>query len=199
MEKLIIATKNKGKMKDFKELFSRYGIEVLSLLDLEEDTPDIEETGLTFEENAAIKAETILQTFGLPVIADDSGLEVDAIGGRPGIYSARYAGEDKDDQANLHKVLQELEGVPETDREARFVCVLALARPGKETIFKKGTCEGRISQQPTGDNGFGYDPIFYPKDMDKTMAQLTSKEKNGISHRAAAISQLEEWLTKGRD
>ncbi|WP_186576232.1 XTP/dITP diphosphatase [Aquibacillus kalidii] len=194
MEKLIIATKNKGKMKDFKELFSKYNIEVISLLDLETTIPDIEETGATFEENAALKAKEISEMFQLPVLADDSGLEVDALDGEPGIYSARYAGEEKNDQANLHKVLDKLANVSKEDRKARFICVLAIAVPGKEMIYKKGYCEGTIGYQPVGENGFGYDPIFFPEGSEKSMAQLSPSEKNQISHRGNALVQLEEWL-----
>ncbi|WP_077621325.1 XTP/dITP diphosphatase [Sediminibacillus massiliensis] len=196
MEKLLIATKNEGKVRDFKELFSKYGMEIISLLDLDETIPEIEETGTTFEENARIKAETIVERFQLPVLADDSGLEIDALGGRPGVYSARYAGEAKNDQANLEKVLEEMEGVPADNRSARFVCVLAVARPGEATYTVRGTCEGSIATAPAGENGFGYDPVFYPKGTDKTMAQLTAKEKNSISHRKNALVQLEKWVGK---
>ncbi|WP_407272653.1 XTP/dITP diphosphatase [Radiobacillus sp. PE A8.2] len=194
MNKLIIATKNKGKMKDFEVLFSKYGIEVSSLLDLDESIPDIEETGDTFEENAAIKAEAIAASFGIPVLADDSGLMVDALEGRPGVYSARYAGIEKDDVANYEKLLSELTDVPDSERTARFVCVLALAQPNHATLLKRGTCEGRIGLNSEGTNGFGYDPIFIPNGYDQTMAQLTAEEKNQISHRKNAIVQLEDWL-----
>ncbi|QDP40779.1 XTP/dITP diphosphatase [Radiobacillus deserti] len=194
MEKLLIATKNKGKVKDFKGLFSRYGIEVYSLLDLEDEIPDVEETGSTFEENAALKAETIAGLFQMPVLADDSGLEVAALDGRPGIYSARYAGEEKSDQANIEKVLQELQEVPDEQRTAQFVCVLALAQPGKDTMFKRGTCKGTIIRNPRGNNGFGYDPVFVPSGYEETMAQLQPEDKNKISHRHHALVQLEAWL-----
>ncbi|MBM7571996.1 XTP/dITP diphosphatase [Aquibacillus albus] len=194
MNKLFIATKNNGKIKDFKGLFAKYDINIISLLDLDDSLPDIEETGDTFEENAAIKAETIVKALNIPVLADDSGLEVDALNGQPGVYSARYAGVEKDDTANLHKVLNELEGVPKEERTARFVCVLALAHPNEPIIFKKGTCEGTIVENPMGENGFGYDPIFCPKGYNKTMAQLSSQEKNEISHRRNAMIQLENWL-----
>ncbi len=196
MEQLIIATKNKGKVEDFRNLFLKYNITIKSLLDFDESIPDIEETGETFEENAALKAETIAERFSLPVLADDSGLEVDALDGRPGIYSARYAGLEKSDQANIDKLLEELKTIPEEERTARFVCVLAVARPGKPTLFKRGTCEGRVADQPTGENGFGYDPVFYPKGSPKTMAEMTPEEKNQISHRKNAMNQLEEWLQK---
>lgn len=194
MKKIILATKNKGKAKEFKEIFGSIGIDIVTLLDLKEDIPEIEETGETFEENAAIKAETIANRFQMPVMGDDSGLEIDALEGRPGVYSARYAGLEKSDQKNMEKVLSELAGVEQDQRTARFVCVLALAVPGKETILKRGTCEGRIGFEPIGDKGFGYDPIFYPEGYDQTMAQLDSKEKNRISHRRDAINKMMDWL-----
>lgn len=194
MNSIFIATRNKGKVSDFQKLFSRYGIEVKSLLDSNLDLPEVEETGNTFEENAALKAETIAAYLQTPVLADDSGLVVDALDGEPGIYSARYAGKEKNDQANLEKVLQELKGVPSEERTARFVCVLALSQPNKETIFKSGVCEGSIALAPKGESGFGYDPIFYPAGKDKTMAELTIEEKNQISHRHKALLQLDSWL-----
>ncbi len=194
MEELIIATKNKGKMKDFKGLFDPLGIEVSSLLDLSKPVDDIEETGTTFEENAAIKAEAICEKFGTPVIADDSGIEIDALNGAPGVYSARYAGEDKDDKANLEKVLTEMQNVSQAERTGRFVCVLAIAQPGQKTIFKRGECEGTIGFQAIGKNGFGYDPIFYPTGSAKTMAEMTPQEKNQISHRKKALDKIENWV-----
>ncbi|WP_163970155.1 XTP/dITP diphosphatase [Oceanobacillus halotolerans] len=194
MKEMIIATKNNGKAKEFKEFFDTYHIKARSLLDLAEPVEDIEETGNTFEENAALKAEQIAKQLNLPVIGDDSGLEIDALDGRPGIYSARYAGEQKSDQANMEKVLEELKGVPKKDRSARFICVLAVAIPGKVTIFKKGFCEGEIAIEPRGENGFGYDPIFIPKNYNQTMAELDPVEKNNISHRHDAFKQLEVWL-----
>ncbi|WP_102026853.1 XTP/dITP diphosphatase [Salirhabdus sp. Marseille-P4669] len=194
MDKVILATKNAGKAKEFKEIFGKMGIEVVTLLDFDEEIPEIEETGTTFEENAAIKAETIANQFQLPTIGDDSGLVIDALGGKPGVYSARYAGLEKNDQKNLEKVLKELQGVEEKDRTARFVCVLAFAVPGEDTITKRGTCEGTIGFEPVGTNGFGYDPIFYPSEYEKTLAQLQPDEKNNISHRRDAINKLVEWI-----
>lgn len=196
MKEIIIATKNKGKVKDFELLFNKYDITVKSLLDLSTDIEDIEETGTTFEENAAIKAETICQMLNIPVIADDSGIEIDALNGAPGVYSARYAGTDKDDEANNQKVLAQLKDIPSSNRTARFVCVLAIAVPTKATVFKRGECEGTIGLEPLGENGFGYDPLFYPLGYDKTMAQMTPEEKNKISHRKKALVQLEDWLQK---
>lgn len=194
MKEIIIATKNPGKAEEFKTFFAKYNIKAVSLLDLSQSVNDIEETGTTFEENAAIKAEQIAMLMNKPVLADDSGLTIDALEGRPGIFSARYAGEPKDDNANIAKVLAELEDTKESDRTARFVCVLAVATPDKNTIFKKGYCEGRISVSPKGSNGFGYDPIFIPRNHTRTMAELSSDEKNSISHRSNAIKQLEDWL-----
>ncbi|KAB8134695.1 XTP/dITP diphosphatase [Gracilibacillus oryzae] len=194
MKEIIIATKNRGKVKDFDTLFAPLNIKVTSLLDLPEEIEDIEETGTTFEENAAIKAEAICEKFRVPVIADDSGLVVDALNGAPGVYSARYAGEQKDDQANLQKVLKGLEDVAQEKRIARFVCVLAVAKPGEVTVFKRGECEGTIGKEPAGEFGFGYDPIFYPTGSKRTMAQMTPEEKNQISHRRKALDQLMNWV-----
>lgn len=194
MKKLIVATKNTGKAEEFRVFLGKLGIEAVSLLDLEEHVPDIAETGTTFEENAALKAETIAEKFNLPVVADDSGLMVDVLNGKPGVHSARFAGENKNDLANLTKVLHGMDGVAKDKRSGRFVCVLAVARPNEPTIVKSGTCEGTIAQVPRGDNGFGYDPIFYPTGYNKTMAELLPEEKNKISHRHNALVQLEEWL-----
>ncbi|GIO21763.1 XTP/dITP diphosphatase [Oceanobacillus sp. J11TS1] len=194
MKKIIIATKNKGKVKEFRSFFADHQIEVISLLDLEEEIPDIEETGETFEENAALKAEQISNRFHQPVLADDSGLIIDGLDGRPGLYSARYAGEPTNDQANIDKVLEEMKDIPDEDRAARFICVLAIARPGEETVFVKGYCEGHIQKEQTGENGFGYDPIFVPEGYSKTMAELSPSEKNEISHRKQAMKQLEKRI-----
>ncbi|AXI09613.1 XTP/dITP diphosphatase [Oceanobacillus sp. 143] len=194
MKQILIATKNRGKIAEFKQFFATVNVEVVSLLDLEEPVPDIEETGQTFEENAALKAEEIAQMFNITVLADDSGLIIDALDGRPGIYSARYAGEPTDDKANIRKVLDELVEVPASERTARFICVLAIATPGEETLFYKGYCEGTIRTTEKGENGFGYDPIFIPQGYNQTMAELSPEEKNKISHRKNAISQLEKGI-----
>ena len=194
MKTVIIATKNQGKAKEFESLFAAKGYEVKTLLDFPE-SPDVEETGTTFEENAMIKAEAISKEYKQLVIADDSGLIVDALDGRPGVYSARYAGEDKNDEANTNKVLSELKGVPENERTARFYCALAVASPNQETITVSGTIEGMITEQPIGENGFGYDPIFYVKELGKTTAELSKEEKNKISHRANALKALKvSWI-----
>ncbi|KAB7708592.1 XTP/dITP diphosphatase [Bacillus aerolatus] len=193
MKTVIIATKNKGKAKEFTSLFADYGIEVKTLLDYPL-FEDVEETGETFEENAVLKAETISAQTGQLVIADDSGLMIDALDGRPGVYSARYAGEEKDDKANIEKVLHELKGTPADERTARFYCALAIARPGKETVTVSGVCEGIITEEKQGTNGFGYDPIFWVEQFGKTMAELQPDEKNSISHRGQAIKKLDNML-----
>lgn len=194
MKQIIIATKNQGKAKEFKQFFAPYNINAISLLEMSNEISDVEETGTTFIENAIIKAEAMRDLLQQPILADDSGLEIDALDGRPGVYSARYAGEEKNDQANIDKVLQELEGIPLQKRTARFVCVLAIARPGEDTIYRTGYCEGLIGLTQKGENGFGYDPIFIPSGYSSTMAQLSSVDKNKISHRSNALKQLEKWL-----
>lgn len=189
MKKIIIATKNKGKAKDFETLFGPLGYDVLTLHDVADDM-DIEETGTTFEENAVLKATALAERLQTIVIADDSGLEIDALDGRPGIYSARYAGEDKSDEANMDKVLQELAPINETERTARFVCAIAVASPSKKPFTVRGTCEGVIAKERRGENGFGYDPIFFVPSLNKMMAELSAEEKGAISHRGNAIKLL---------
>lgn len=198
MDELIIATKNAGKAKEFQQFFAQLHIRVKSLLDFD-DLPDVEETGTTFAENARLKAETIAELLDMPVLADDSGLEIDALQGRPGIYSARYAGEDKDDEANIRKVLEEMQSVPMEKRTARFVCVLALAEKGKETVITEGYCEGKIALHPAGENGFGYDPIFIPEGYTNTLAELNPSVKQEISHRRHAMDQLQALLQQSKD
>lgn len=197
MKKVIIATQNKGKAKDFEALFGPLGYEVLTLQDVAEDM-DVEETGVTFEENAILKAEAVAERLQTTVIADDSGLEIDALNGEPGVYSARYAGGEKSDEANIDKVLGNLADVPEAERTARFRCVLAIAAPGKETKTFSGSCEGSILTERRGENGFGYDPIFWVPTEGKAMAELVPAEKAAISHRGNAIRSLKqhlpEWL-----
>lgn len=193
MKKILIATKNKGKIREFEQLLASLGFQVKSLLDIDE-TIDVVEDGKTFQENAAKKAETIANKFQFPTLADDSGLIVDALDGLPGVFSARYAGEGKNDQENLEKVLSELENVPDRNRGARFHCSLALAVPGEDTIIVDGTCEGTITREAIGENGFGYDPIMYIPAKKRTMAQLTKVEKNEISHRSLALEKLKDLL-----
>ncbi|AOA00395.1 ribonuclease PH [Carnobacterium divergens] len=188
---LLIATRNKGKAKEFEALFAKKGWSIKTLLDFPE-IPDVDETGTTFEENALLKAETIAQTLNMVVLADDSGLKVDALGGQPGVYSARFAGEAKSDAANNAKLLHELTDVPNAERTAQFHCTLALAMPDKESLVVSGEVDGVILTIPRGDNGFGYDPLFYVPRLEKTMAELSGEEKNQNSHRSQALMQLEK-------
>lgn len=194
---IVIATRNKGKAKEFEALFNKKGYAVQTLLDYPE-VSDIEETGITFQENALLKAETIAEQFEALVLADDSGLKVKALHGQPGVYSARYAGEEKNDAKNNAKLLNELADVKDEDRTAVFHCSLALAMPGKNSLVVDGEVAGKIIGVPRGENGFGYDPLFYLEDKKKTMAELTEEEKNKISHRAVALENLEsvfdDWL-----
>lgn len=189
MSDIVIASSNKRKINDFKVIFSEYN--VIGINELIEDF-DVEETGVTFEENARLKSEAAAKALNKTVIADDSGLEVDALEGAPGVYSARYAGEAKDDQANIEKLLQELED--KTDRSARFVCVISMTTVDGKTETFRGTVNGEITLARIGENGFGYDPIFYVPDKNKTMAQLTAEEKSEISHRRKAIDQLQAFI-----
>ncbi|MGV3128316.1 XTP/dITP diphosphatase [Staphylococcus sp. IVB6181] len=190
MEDLVIATNNKGKINDFKVIFPEYN--VIGISELIEGF-DVEETGTTFEENAKLKSEAAAKALGKRVIADDSGLTVDALNGEPGIYSARYAGTDKDDEANIEKLLEKLKG-NDRHRTAEFVCVISMSAPGEETVTFKGTVSGVITMEKLGEHGFGYDPIFYVPRMHKTMAQLTDTEKGEISHRRQAIDKLKNYL-----
>ncbi|WP_336832091.1 XTP/dITP diphosphatase [Staphylococcus pseudoxylosus] len=189
MEDIVIASNNKGKINDFKVIFPDYN--VIGIAELIEDF-DVEETGDTFEANAKLKSEAAAKALNKRVIADDSGLEVFALGGEPGIFSARYAGTEKDDNANIEKLLTNLGD--ETNRTAQFVCVISMSAPGEETIQFKGTVEGEITLSQIGEQGFGYDPIFYLEDKNKTMAQLTAEEKSEVSHRGKAIEKLQQYL-----
>lgn len=188
MKQVVIATKNKGKAKDFEALFNPFGYEVVTMFEVAPDL-EIEEIGTTFEENAILKAQTLANLLGKIVIADDSGLAIDALNGEPGVYSARYAG-DHDDEANMVKVLANMKDVPEEARTARFCCALAIAGPNMDTKTVFGTCEGVIAHEKKGTNGFGYDPIFYVPALQKHMAELTAEEKGAISHRGNAIRKL---------
>lgn len=189
MQEIIIATNNPGKVQEFQTILEPKGIAVKSLADFPE-IPEVEETGTTFEENALLKASAVAEYLGKTVLADDSGLEVDALNGEPGVYSARYAGTNKNDRENYLKVLGKLENVPDEKRTARFVCVLAIVQPSGNNHTVRGTCEGKITHQPIGENGFGYDPVFFVEEKGKTMAQLSKEEKSEISHRGNAIKQL---------
>ncbi|MBC2921145.1 non-canonical purine NTP pyrophosphatase [Staphylococcus saprophyticus] len=189
MEDIVIASTNKGKINDFKVIFPDFN--VIGIAEIIEDF-DVEETGDTFEANAKLKSEAAAKALNKRVIADDSGLEVFALDGEPGVYSARYAGTDKDDDANIDKLLTQLGD--ETDRSAQFVCVISMSTPGEETVQFKGTVQGEITLSKIGEHGFGYDPIFYLDDKNKTMAQLSAEEKSEVSHRGKAIEKLRQYL-----
>lgn|SRR5699024_300335 len=190
---IIIATHNKGKAKEFKSLFDEYGYNIKTLHDFPE-IGEVPETGHSFSENALQKAAAISEKLNTIVLADDSGLEVDALNGQPGIYSARYAGEHGNDQKNNEKLLEELKNVSEAERKANFHCTLALVGPEREPLFVEGNIEGYILFKPQGENGFGYDPLFYIPTLNKSMGELTNEEKNKISHRAIAIENLKDHL-----
>jgi len=193
MKQVVIATKNKGKAKDFEALFGPLSYEVVTMFEVAPEM-EIEETGTTFEENAVLKAEALAKELGTIVIADDSGLAVDALNGEPGVYSARYAG-DHDDEANIVKLLENLKNVEDENRTARFCCCIAIAGPNFNTTTVFGTCEGVIAHEKRGTNGFGYDPIFYVPSLGRMMAELSPAEKAAISHRGNAIRQLKEQLS----
>lgn len=194
---LLIATKNTGKAEEFKALFKSRGYKIKTLLDYPE-LEDVDETGTTFEENALLKAETISKVLNQLVIADDSGLRVNALGGMPGVYSARYAGEQKNDASNNAKLLADLGEEDRSDRSASFHCALAVAHPEKESLVVYGQVDGLIAEFPIGEHGFGYDPLFYIEDLGKTMAELSQEQKNNISHRANALAKLDkvfdDWI-----
>jgi len=191
-KKLILASSNKGKIREIKELLPDY--EILSMAEAGFEG-DIEENGTTFEENAMIKARTVWEKTGHTVLADDSGLEVDAINKEPGIYSARYLGEDTPFDKKMDDVLRRLEGVPQDKRTARFVCAMAAVLPDGTEKTVRGTMEGFIGYEKRGTNGFGYDPIFVVPEYDLTVAELDSDQKNKISHRGMALKKMKEALS----
>ncbi len=199
-KRVIIATSNRGKIAEMREALSLPGWEFLDARELGFEPLEVEETGTTFEENAVQKARAYAERYRLPALADDSGLEVDALGGAPGVRSARYAGEGATDEANNGKLLLALSHVPEGERSARFRCVLALVWPQGRTITVSGTCEGSIGFVPRGTNGFGYDPLFLPDATPgRTMAELTLEQKHAISHRGAALCALRRILEGATD
>ena len=190
MKAIVLASSNPGKVREINQLLAGLSQQVQP--QAEYGVADIEETGLTFVENALLKARNAAQHTGLPAIADDSGIEVDALYGAPGIYSARFAGEGASDQANLEKLLDELREVPEARRTARFQCLMVYLRHANDPtpLICQGTWEGRILFEPRGDNGFGYDPVFYVPTHDCSSAELPADVKNSLSHRGQALKQL---------
>jgi len=194
--KLVAATRNKKKLDEIRRILAGVDrVEVLGLAS-DPDAPEVEETGKSFEENALKKAKEIAKYVKTWVLADDSGLEVDALGGAPGVYSARYAGPGATDEENLRKLLKEMENLPPGKRRARFRAVIALATPCGDTLTFSGQVEGTIGTEPRGDKGFGYDPVFYPSGHARTFAEMEAWEKDSMSHRGEALSKLGAYFEK---
>jgi len=190
---IVIATTNKGKISEIKDLLKNFPVHIKSLDDFG-PIPEVEEDGGTFDENAYKKASFTARVLGLPALADDSGLVVDALEGAPGIHSARYAGENATDEKRCEKLLKEMDGV--TEREAAFECVISIAVPTGPALTYEATCRGIIAKEPAGRNGFGYDPVFYYPPLKKTFAELSMEEKSRVSHRGKALSELQEEFDK---
>ncbi|MGN0390432.1 MAG: XTP/dITP diphosphatase [Wujia sp.] len=196
MKKIIFATGNENKMVEVRMILADCGYEIVSMKQAGIDI-DIVENGSTFEENASIKATAISklpEAYGCVVLADDSGLEVDYMNGEPGIYSARWEGVDTPYSVKNQKIIDHLAGVPDEQRTARFVCAIAAAFPDGSVVTRRGTIEGRIAYEPAGENGFGYDPIFYVPELGKTTAEIAPEDKNKISHRGRALEMIREIL-----
>lgn len=191
--KVLVATGNSGKARELAEILAEVPVRLTTLPE-EGITIDVEETGATFEENALIKARAYCRMSGLPTLADDSGLEVDALNGEPGVRSKRYAGDDASDEQRVRYLLSKLEGVPEQQRAARFRSVIAIVLPSGWERVVDGTVEGYIARHPSGDNGFGYDPVFWVPGFGKTLAELPLSEKNSVSHRGRAARKATDVL-----
>lgn len=190
--KLVLATRNQGKIVEFRRILEELAPGEIELIGLDQfpHLVDVEETGLTFEENSLLKARYTCNETGLPAIADDSGLCVDALGGDPGIYSARWAGEHGNDAANIEKLLDQLKDIPDEKRTAHFICVASVVLPDGREQLAEGRFEGRILHAPVGDNGFGYDPIFQPLGLDISSAQMSSQDKDAMSHRGKSLRSI---------
>ena len=192
--KVVLASKNKHKLVEISKITEKFGFDLVLQSELGVDI-DVEETGTTFEENSFLKAEAVMKATGLPALADDSGIAVDALNGEPGIYSARYGFDDTlDDWGRLLLLLKNTEHVPDGQRQAQFVCVITMVTPEGEVIQARGEIHGELTREARGENGFGYDPIFYYPPLGKTTAELSSEEKNQVSHRANALKILNEKL-----
>ncbi|MBT6167780.1 MAG: RdgB/HAM1 family non-canonical purine NTP pyrophosphatase [Verrucomicrobia bacterium] len=193
-QRLIVATRNVHKVEEIRAILSAFEVLDLSVLT---DPPEVEETGSTFLENAILKAQAISELTDALVLSDDSGLEVDSLGGDPGVYSARYAGEDGNDFLNNEKLLREMDG--QSERTARFRCVIVLARGGNVLADFSGAVEGHILQRNQGEGGFGYDPLFVPEGYERSFAELGEEIKNGLSHRSRALEGVVDWLRQLRE
>lgn len=196
MKTIVVASGNQGKIKEFKELLEPLGYAVKSLKDFP-DMPDIEETGTSFEENAVIKAMAVTKRYGIDAISDDSGLSIDAFGGEPGIYSARYLGHDTPYTYKNQVILERMKN--EINRNCHYTCAIAFTRVDREPVVFCEIVECEIAKEAKGSNGFGYDPIVYYPPLDKTMAEMSEDEKNQISHRGKAVRKLEAWLRENKE
>jgi XTP/dITP diphosphohydrolase len=192
--RIAIGSRNAHKLREIRRICADWPVEWLTVDDHEGHWPDVEETGSTYLENARLKGVAGAAALGVPTLADDSGIEVDALGGRPGPRSARFAGEDATDERNLQELIRALKGVPASGRTARYRCVALLAHPDGSEVQAEGVCEGTLIAKPRGTGGFGYDPIFVPAGWDRTMAELTDEEKDRISHRGRALRALRELI-----
>ena len=192
--KVVLASKNKHKLQEISKITEKFGIELVLQSELGVDI-DVEETGTTFEENSLLKADAVMKATGLPALADDSGIAVDALNGEPGIYSARYGFDDSlDDWGRLLLLLKNTEHVPDGQRQAQFVCVITMVTPAGQMIQARGEIHGELLRAPRGENGFGYDPIFYYPPLGKSTAELSPEEKNQVSHRANALKLFSEKM-----
>ncbi|MBE6454111.1 MAG: RdgB/HAM1 family non-canonical purine NTP pyrophosphatase [Alphaproteobacteria bacterium] len=196
LKELVIASHNKGKIAEFEQMLKPFGVKVYSALEL--NLPDVEETGKTFTENASLKAETLSEISGKPCLADDSGLCVDVLEGRPGVYSARYAPNRDFDKA-MDMLIEEIKQTQKDDWSAHFSCVLALKEPGKPIEIFEGRVDGKIIDEKKGKNGFGFDPVFVPEGFDKTFAEMSSEEKKQISHRGRAVKSFLQRVFNGKN
>lgn len=194
MKNVVIATQNRHKIEEIEKITKNFGFRLISGKEAGIDGVEVVEDGTTFEENSYKKALEIMKLTGMITIADDSGLEVDALGGRPGVYSARYAGEDASDEDNNRKLMEELANVPYEKRTARYVCVITMIFPDGRKLVARGETDGHIATEPSGTNGFGYDPYFIPEGYDQTFGCIDMDEKNKISHRARALEKLTQLL-----
>lgn len=193
MRRLVLATRNPGKVREMRVFLAHLGVDVLGL-DAFPGVPEVVEDGFTFAENALKKARTVVAATGLPALADDSGLEVDALGGEPGIFSARFAGPGATDEENNARLLAAMEGVPPGRRRARYRAAVVVVTPDGREVLREGACEGEILTAPRGSGGFGYDPLFYVPELDKTFAELEPEERQALSHRFRALRALRPTL-----
>ena len=195
--RIALATRNAHKIRELERICADWPVEWVTVEDHDPaGFPDVEETGDTYLENAALKARAVAAASGIPALADDSGIEVDALGGRPGVRSARYAGEGATDEQNLRELIRAVRGIPAGGRTARYRCLAVLAYPDGDLLHAEGTCEGILETSPRGTGGFGYDPIFEPAGWDQTMAELTPAQKDRISHRGRAFRELRDLLAR---